>query len=141
MAVQRGPVVYALESHDLPEGVMLEQAALRRGTELSPVHAEIAGHRVIALDTKASTMHWRRTICGKSRSGWSTYWRIRRPPMPVTTSRLSQPSTVVGTSAADDEPDPPSADAESAATNNSDETVVDAEFEEVDADDDKKSKS
>ena len=56
VAVQRGPVVYALESHDLPEGVMLEQAALRRGTELSPVQAEIAGHRVIALDTEIAVL-------------------------------------------------------------------------------------
>ena len=37
VAVQRGPVVYCLESADLPDGVVLEQAALRRGAELTPV--------------------------------------------------------------------------------------------------------
>ena len=45
----------------------------------------------------------------------------------------------MGEAAYNAEGDP--ADAESAAANNGDETVVDAEFEEVDADDDKKSKS
>ena len=52
---------------------------------------------------------------------------------------LSQSMMKMGEAAYNAEGDP--ADAESAATNNGDETVVDAEFEEVDADDDKKSKS
>ena len=52
---------------------------------------------------------------------------------------LSQSMMKMGEAAYSAEGDP--ADAESAAANNGDETVVDAEFEEVDADDDKKSKS
>jgi molecular chaperone DnaK len=52
---------------------------------------------------------------------------------------LSQSMMKMGEAAYNAEGDP--ADAESAAANNGDETVVDAEFEEVDADDDKKSKS
>ena len=50
VAVQRGPVVYCLESADLPDGVALEQVALRRGATLTPVDAEVAGHRVIVLE-------------------------------------------------------------------------------------------
>ena len=52
---------------------------------------------------------------------------------------LSQSMMKMGEAAYNAEGDP--ADPESAAANNGDETVVDAEFEEVDADDDKKSKS
>lgn len=49
-AVQRGPVVYCLESADLPDGVLLEQAAWRRGSALSPVETEIAGTPLTALE-------------------------------------------------------------------------------------------
>jgi molecular chaperone DnaK len=52
---------------------------------------------------------------------------------------LSQSMMKMGEAAYNAEGDP--VDAESAAANNGDETVVDAEFEEVDADDDKKSES
>ncbi|GAB3398393.1 glycoside hydrolase family 127 protein [Humibacter soli] len=44
VAVQRGPVVYCLESTDLPAGMPLERIAFRRGTELTAVAGEIAGH-------------------------------------------------------------------------------------------------
>ncbi len=50
VAVQRGPVVYAVESADLPDGVHLEQAALRRGATLTPVASELGGQRIIALE-------------------------------------------------------------------------------------------
>lgn len=50
VAVQRGPVVYCVESADL-QGVALERVALRRGTVPAPVPTEIAGHRVLALET------------------------------------------------------------------------------------------
>lgn len=56
VAVQRGPVVYALESADLPAGVVLEQAALRRGAAPIPVEAEIAGTRVLALETEIAVL-------------------------------------------------------------------------------------
>ncbi|MVA74691.1 hypothetical protein GC722_01380 [Auraticoccus sp. F435] len=49
VAVTRGPLVYCLESPDLPEGVRLEQVALRRGVRLTEVETEVAGHRVLAL--------------------------------------------------------------------------------------------
>jgi len=52
---------------------------------------------------------------------------------------LSQSMMKMGEAAYNAEGD--QSDANSAASDNSDETVVDAEFEEVDADDDKKSKS
>lgn len=56
VAVRRGPVVYCLESADLPEGVMLEQAALRRGATFTPVEAEVAGHPLIALETEIAIL-------------------------------------------------------------------------------------
>jgi DUF1680 family protein len=53
VAVRRGPVVYCVESADLPDGVVLEQIALRRGATFQAVESEIAGHRLIALETEA----------------------------------------------------------------------------------------
>ncbi|GAA5206266.1 glycoside hydrolase family 127 protein [Microbacterium kyungheense] len=53
VAVRRGPVVYCVESADLPEGVALEQVALRRGAVFTPADTEVAGHRVVALETDA----------------------------------------------------------------------------------------
>lgn len=49
VAVQRGPVVYCLESADLPADVRLEQAALRRGSDLRVEETEIDGRRLVAL--------------------------------------------------------------------------------------------
>ena len=56
VAVQRGPVVYAVESTDLPEGVRLEQAALRRGAALTPVDTRLDGHRIVALDGEIAVL-------------------------------------------------------------------------------------
>lgn len=56
VAVRRGPVVYSLESADLPDGVVLEQAALRRGATFTPIETEIAGHRAIALETEIAVL-------------------------------------------------------------------------------------
>jgi DUF1680 family protein len=56
VAVQRGPVVYAVESTDLPDGIRLEQAALRRGSPLAPVEAEVAGTRLITLEGELAVL-------------------------------------------------------------------------------------
>ncbi|MET0813327.1 MAG: beta-L-arabinofuranosidase domain-containing protein, partial [Microbacterium sp.] len=56
VAVQRGPVVYCLESADLPEGVVLEQAALRRGAELRATEAEVAGTRLVTLEAEIAVL-------------------------------------------------------------------------------------
>ncbi|WP_194410381.1 glycoside hydrolase family 127 protein [Microbacterium cremeum] len=56
VAVRRGPVVYCLESTDLPGGVALEQAALRRGQGLTPVEAEVTGTRIVALETEIAVL-------------------------------------------------------------------------------------
>ena len=53
VAVTRGPVVYCLESQDLPGGVRLEQIALRRGTDFTPVETDIDGRRIVALECEA----------------------------------------------------------------------------------------
>lgn len=55
-AVQRGPVVYCLESADLPRGVRLEQAAWRRGTHLRTVDAQIGDTRFVALDGELAVL-------------------------------------------------------------------------------------
>lgn len=56
VAVQRGPVVYAVESSDLPDGVRLEQAALRRGARMTPLETELEGHRLVALDVEIAVL-------------------------------------------------------------------------------------
>ena len=56
VAVQRGPVVYAVESADLPAGVHLEQAALRRGAPLTPVEGEVDGQRIVALEGEIAVL-------------------------------------------------------------------------------------
>lgn len=49
VAVARGPVVYCVESVDLPEGTRLEQIALRRSATFETAPATIDGHDVIAV--------------------------------------------------------------------------------------------
>ncbi|QOC27222.1 glycoside hydrolase family 127 protein [Microbacterium hominis] len=56
VAVQRGPVVYCVESPDLPAGIDLERIALRRGAALRAVPTQIAGRRVVALETEAAVL-------------------------------------------------------------------------------------
>jgi DUF1680 family protein len=56
VAVQRGPVVYCLESADLPGGLPIERVAVRRGTEFTPLETEIAGTRVIALEAELALL-------------------------------------------------------------------------------------
>ncbi|MCK6079168.1 glycoside hydrolase family 127 protein [Microbacterium sp. EYE_5] len=56
VAIQRGPVVYCVESADLPPGVRLEQAALRRGSEFRAEEAEIAGTRMTVLETELAVL-------------------------------------------------------------------------------------
>jgi DUF1680 family protein len=52
VALRRGPVVYCLESADLPPGVLLEQAAIRRGVEIRAVRTEISGTTLVALEAE-----------------------------------------------------------------------------------------
>lgn len=56
VAVRRGPVVYALESADLPDGVVLEQAAVRRGASFETKTDEIAGSSVTVLTTQLAVI-------------------------------------------------------------------------------------
>lgn len=51
VAVQRGPVVYCVEEADLPDDVLLEQAALRRGATFGTERIEIDGQRLLAVTT------------------------------------------------------------------------------------------
>lgn len=56
IAVVRGPVVYALESPDLPKDVVLEQAAFRRGTGFEVSRAEVAGVPLTVLGTEIAIL-------------------------------------------------------------------------------------
>ncbi|WP_243061703.1 glycoside hydrolase family 127 protein [Humibacter sp. RRB41] len=56
VAVQRGPVVFCLESTDLPAGMPLERIALRRGTELQAEDGEVAGHRMQVIPVSLSVL-------------------------------------------------------------------------------------
>jgi DUF1680 family protein len=49
VAVERGPIVYALESADQAEGIDLEHVSLIPGGDFDDVRTEIAGHPVIAI--------------------------------------------------------------------------------------------
>ncbi|WP_308467042.1 glycoside hydrolase family 127 protein [Rathayibacter soli] len=50
VCVVRGPIVYAIESADLPDGIRLEQVALRRGARFERIDTEVCGQRIVALD-------------------------------------------------------------------------------------------
>ena len=56
VAVRRGPVVYTLESADLPDGIALEQAALRRGAAFDVGRVEIEGMPLVALGTEITVL-------------------------------------------------------------------------------------
>lgn len=56
VAVQRGPVVYCVEEADLPDDVLLEQAALRRGVAFDTEEIEIDGQRLVALTTSLAVI-------------------------------------------------------------------------------------
>lgn len=53
IAVKRGPVVYCLESQDLPADVRLDDVLIPADIQLTPVKAQIAGHPVTVLEGEA----------------------------------------------------------------------------------------
>lgn len=79
VAVQRGPVVYCLESADLPDGLLIEQAALRRGAAMEPVPADVGGRRVVALETELAVL---------PRTPESLYGDVSTEPVGTASARL-----------------------------------------------------
>jgi DUF1680 family protein len=53
VAVQRGPVVYCLESPDLPPGIRVSEVAVSPSGKFKPVPVTIAGSRMLALEGNA----------------------------------------------------------------------------------------
>lgn len=53
LAVQRGPVVYCLESPDLPPGIRVSEVAVSASGKFKPVPVTIAGSRMLALEGRA----------------------------------------------------------------------------------------
>ena len=61
VAVRRGPMVYCLESPDLPAGTNLFNVAIPAHPHLLPVETNIGNSRILRLQGKAklmSTTHW-----------------------------------------------------------------------------------
>jgi DUF1680 family protein len=56
VAVQRGPVVYCLESTDVVPGIPLERLALRRSTRLVTTPGEVAGRKMPVIPVKLAVL-------------------------------------------------------------------------------------
>ena len=50
VAIKRGPIVYCLESADLPQGIRIDDVLIPADIQLEPVMIEIDGHPVMALE-------------------------------------------------------------------------------------------
>jgi len=64
VAVQRGPIIYCLESNDL-NGVDIDNIAIPTDAKFKPVEVNIAGSRMMALDTEAvnrSEASWNKVL-------------------------------------------------------------------------------
>ena len=64
VAVQRGPVIYCLESNDL-NGVNIDNIAIPADAEFTPVETTIEGSRMMALETEAvnrTEASWENTL-------------------------------------------------------------------------------
>lgn len=53
VAIKRGPLVYCLESQDLPEGVKIDDVLIPSDIQLTPVTAQIDGYNVTVLQGEA----------------------------------------------------------------------------------------
>lgn len=53
VAIKRGPVVYCLESQDLPAGVRIDDVLIPADIQLRPVSTQIDGYPVMALEGEA----------------------------------------------------------------------------------------
>jgi DUF1680 family protein len=56
VAVQRGPIVYCLESIDVPDGLPLERLALRRDAPLVAAKAQMSGHAVCDISVELTVL-------------------------------------------------------------------------------------
>lgn len=56
VVVQRGPIVYCLESVDVPDGLPLERLALRRDARLEARESEVAGHVVWGIPVELTVL-------------------------------------------------------------------------------------
>ena len=56
VAVQRGPIVYCLESIDVPDGFPLERLALRRDARLVATKAQVSGHVVWDISVELTVL-------------------------------------------------------------------------------------
>ena len=54
VAIKRGPIVYCLESADLPQGIRIDDVLIPADIQLEPVMIEIDGHPVMALEGVAA---------------------------------------------------------------------------------------
>ena len=64
MAVQRGPIIYCIESNDL-NGADIDNIAIPANAKFTPVETTIEGSRIIALETEAvnrGESSWQNTL-------------------------------------------------------------------------------
>ena len=64
VAVQRGPIIYCLESNDL-DGKDIDNIAIPLDAKFTPVEVNIAGSRMMALETEAidrAEKSWQKTL-------------------------------------------------------------------------------
>jgi DUF1680 family protein len=66
VAVKRGPIVYCLESNDLPEGIRLAEVSIPRGLELKPWHESQFLQGVTVLEGMGR--EWREPVIGRANS-------------------------------------------------------------------------
>ena len=82
VAVQRGPLVYCLESPDLPPGIRVSEVAVSTAQKLKPVPVTIAGSRMLALEGKAFCLQgdWKNKLYSEIDSKKTSLIKIRMIP-------------------------------------------------------------
>jgi hypothetical protein len=97
VAVRRGPVVYCLESPDLPAGISLFNIAIPAQEHLKPIAAKIGDARVIDLEGNAKLLpdiHWENKLYQDLSARPATDFPIRLIPYYAWANRGSSDMTV-----------------------------------------------
>jgi hypothetical protein len=81
-AIQRGPVVYCLESPDLPTGIRVSEVAVSPSGKFKTVPVTIAGSRMLALEGKAFCLrdNWKNKLYQEIKTQKASRIKIRMIP-------------------------------------------------------------
>ena len=72
VAIQRGPIIYCLESHDLPQGIHIDDVAIPYDAQFEAVETVIDGARMMQLQTQAllrNEASWKGTLYREASKG------------------------------------------------------------------------